>query len=256
MAGICDGRIEERNDGMAKRKQTGAQAGTDGRRQSTRRPSKTTMTATLFALSTVATLLALVAVAMLACPVPVGIRLLPGMRIPDAVPNGDATGVPALVASLVLLYASSRLTRNATLESDRVKSPALRKLWIALFEIMWVALFVLVGESLAICIDAHLDAPIGGMASWGALLATALARCLFARHDHHARHVACEALRSVGRSGVTCIVWGATVTLLLPYGITESSALWGTVAGVSLTAAALVASLCLAEGRHRDGHGH
>lgn len=228
------------------------------RRGATRRPSAT-MTANMFALSTLATMVVLGCLVRFLCPLPLGIRLFPGIPLPDALASGDATSMPCLVASGVLLYASARLTRNATLESDRVRSDVLRRIWVALFEILWVILFVVVGESFAMCVDAHVGdrfgSHVGGVASWGVLSAAVLLRCLLARHDHHVRHVACEALRSVGRSGILCVAWVTASVLILPYGVIDRRVLLVAVVVASVAEVVAIARACLAEGRHREGHG-
>lgn len=229
----------------------------EGHRRETRRPSQVTLEATLFAVSTVATLGVLLGISVfLLHLLPIGMRLVPDLHLPDGIPSGDSTSITGLVTSFVLIYASSRLTRNATLESDRVKSGMLRKAWIVLFEVLWVVLFVLIGESFAVCVDARFDGPICGFVSWAALLAMILARCLLARHDHHSRHVACEALRAIGRSGIICVIWACVCILMLPYGIPQNMWLLVGVILASLAEVTLITKLCLAEGRHKREHNH
>lgn len=230
----------------------------DDHRHTRRGPSRTTMTATLFAMTTIMTLAAIIGFVWVIFPLPIGIRALPELPMPfgSDMPPADSVPVASLIEAILLLYASSRLTRNATLESDRVRSVVLRKAWIAMFEILWVVLFVAIGESLAICIDSCLGSPADGMASWGMLSTIAITRCLLARRDHNKRHTACEALRSIGCSGLACVTWETALALLLPYGIPQEPVLLAIVI-VSLVASVVaIARLLLAEGRHKDKHSH
>lgn len=213
------------------------------------------MTATAFALSTIATMVAVTFVATLLCPMSLGIRLLPSLNINESLQilpiRPIESDVAGAIGAVVLLYVMSRLTRNATLEVDRVRTPTLRKVWMAFFEVLWLLLFVLLGEMLATCVDGMLPAPACGLASWGFLVAVASARCLLARHDHHGRHSACEALRSVGRSAIACVAWASVSLVALPYGVSSDPVALGVLAAVVIIVALLVIGPCLAEGRHR-----
>lgn len=257
------GRTDGRQGGThGGRKSDGVDA--SGHRSSTRRPSKSTMTATVFAVSTLATMAVVFAIVMLVTPVSLGIRLLPDLRMPGLLrfsdsPVTDSVGVGV---SLLLMYAMARLTRNATLESDRVKSEGLRRTWIAFFEILWFLTFVLSSEALATCVDGLLPSLVGNPVSWGIAVAVVSARCLLTRHDHHSKHVACEAMRATGRSAIACCAWATASLLMLSYEAFLSDPRWLGVVIVPLVAvAALVIRPCMTEGRHRcdgkhDPHRH
>lgn len=223
-------------------------------------PSKTTLTATVFALATLGTMAAAAFLACLLCPMSVGIRLFPEWEIAEYLQilplrpvQSDTT---TAIGSAILLCVMSALTRNATLEVDRVGSGFLRKAWMAFFELLWFALFVVIGEMLASCMDGLLATPWNGTASWGFLVAVVSARCIVARHEHHGRHVACEALRSVGRSSVACLAWATISLIALPYGIQSDVRLLFGLAAVVVLVALVVIGPCLLEGRHGDEHGH
>ena len=255
----------ETQDGRTRTEGNGRKAtkATDGHRHSSRRPSRTTMTATVFAISTLATMAVVFALVMLVSPVSFGIRMLPDLRVPGILWSTDTpvTDSVGLVASGILLYAMARLTRNATLEADMVNSTFLRRAWILVFELLWVMTFVMSSELLATCVDGLIDSPIGGMVSWDMAVLVVSARCLLARRDHHFQHVACEALRAIGRSAIVCLAWSTVSLLALQYGILAVPAMLGIVAVVLVAVVVWVVRPCLTEGRHRcdqehDAHVH
>lgn len=254
-----------RSDGTGKAQQV---------RHSSRRPSQATLTATGFALSTLTTLVVLIIAMEVASPLPLRLRILPSVEFPFRLPEppSDASPVTAVVTSLVALYATSRLTRNATLESDRVSSESLRHAWIAFFEAIWCPLFVVTSESLAASMEPLLDGRgvtpsvlVAPITSWAVSVAAITLRCLLARHDHRTRHAACEALRAVGISSVVCLSWTTLSLVIVSHG-TESDPVpaagqtppWLTpplasavALGTTMLVLLLVIRPCMTEGRHR-----
>lgn len=221
--------------------------------------SPSTRAATIFALSTLVTMGVLGAISTLVKPMLFGFRALPDLVLPTMSAAPEAPDSTGAICSLAFMYVMARLTRNATLESDKIINSVLRHLWILLFEALWVCVFAVLCESTAAYMAVTVDHPVNVMGSWGASVAIVALRCLFARHDHHSKHTACEALRLIGLSTIACVLW-ATVPLLMPaYGVTGDPSLLLPTVAIALLVTTLVAGPCLVEGRHGEekrGHSH